>query len=214
MHISMKAGDSRGDWELVELFRDHRSRKKWHCRCVCGTPRVIFEHTLREGRTLSCGCTRPNRITTAKIRHGEARHESRTKEYYIWANMLTRCYNKKNFAYKDYGKRGIKVARHWWRYENFLVDVGRCPGEGFSLDRFPHNDGNYEPGNVRWATKEEQANNKRSNVLITFAGRTMSRTQWSRETGLPSNTIALRLGRLGWSIEEALTTPRRLQRAA
>lgn len=77
--------------------------------------------------------------------------------------MLSRCYNKNSHNYRRYGERGIKVCKRWQEYENFLIDMGRRPGKGYSIDRI-NNDGNYEPGNCRWATAKQQANNQRKRV--------------------------------------------------
>lgn len=91
-------------------------------------------------------------------RHGETGRTARTVEYIAWCNMIQRCRTRTNPRWKDYGGRGIAVCERWLRFENFLADMGRRPGPGFSLDRID-NDGNYEPGNCRWATASEQRRN-------------------------------------------------------
>jgi hypothetical protein len=118
--------------------------------------------------------------------------------------MQQRCYNQKHRSYKHYGKLGVVVAERWRdSFEAFLEDVGTRPSPMHSLDRFPNKDGNYEPGNVRWATDIEQANNKSNNVLLTFAGKTQTLSQWAHEYGIRPVCFHSRIRR-GWTPEEAL----------
>jgi len=119
--------------------------------------------------------------------------------------MFQRCYNPNGTKYADYGGRGITVCDRWLKFENFYADMGDRP-EGMEIDRFPDNDGNYEPGNCRWATRPEQMRNTRANRMITFQGRTQCLTDWANEIGVGCSTICTRLAR-GWSLERALTTP-------
>jgi hypothetical protein len=107
-------------------------------------------------------------------------------------------------SYSLYGGRGIKFL--YPSFEAFLADVGQPPSDNHTLDRLD-SDGHYGPGNCRWATIEEQANNKRSNHLLTFQGRTQTLAQWARELQLPEAALGLRLNRYGWTVEKALTTP-------
>lgn len=119
--------------------------------------------------------------------------------------MKRRCLNPNNFAYSRYGGRGITVCDRWLEsFENFLVDMGEAP-PGMSLDRID-NDGNYKPGNCRWATPLEQGSNKCNNHLIEFEGKTQSLSQWANEYGIQVGTLWYRL-KEGWLIEEALTKP-------
>lgn len=131
---------------------------------------------------------------------------SKTPEFMARSAMIKRCYNPKCKDYKYYGARGIRVCEEWLgSFELFLSDVGFKPSAQHSLDRYPNNNGNYEPGNVRWATKKEQANNRRNNRLITFQGETKTLTEWAEVLGLPAPALSLRIIRMGWSTEEALT---------
>jgi hypothetical protein len=142
----------------------NRGRKsRWHCDCDCGGKAVVSTGDLRAGHTESCGC-----IAREMGKHFTARHRrSRTIEYRVWAQMIGRCTNPKNSRYAYYGGRGIVVCSRWRKgedgigaFECFLADVGPKPGPGFSIDRV-NNDGPYEPGNVRWATKKQQISNRR-----------------------------------------------------
>ena len=94
------------------------------------------------------------------IKHGYATNKHRSPTYRSWACMKQRCSNPDHPRYKDWGGRGISFCERWFTFENFLADMGARP-EGTSLDRWPNNDGNYEPGNCRWATVDEQAETRR-----------------------------------------------------
>ena len=93
-------------------------------------------------------------------------------------SMKQRCFNPKEKRFLDYGGRGITVSERWMVFENFLADMGLRP-EGKTLDRYPDKNGNYEPGNCRWATPKQQSNNLRNNHLIEFQGVTRTVTEWS-----------------------------------
>jgi hypothetical protein len=121
-----------------------------------------------------------------------------------WHNMRQRCQNPKNPEYKNYGARGITVCERWSSFERFLEDMGPRPSPRHSLDRYPNNDGNYEPDNCEWRTAVEQLNNLRKNRWVTWNGRTLTTAQWGRETGINGSTIASRLDR-GWTVQRALT---------
>ena len=139
-----------------------QGRPQWKCLCsLCGKTKNIDGYSLtRRGRsTKSCGCQ------TNKI-HGYAT-SIKMPEYRAWAAMKTRCYNPKSDSFSYYGGRGIQVCDRWLHsFENFLADVGKRPSPKHSLDRYPNTNGNYEPGNCRWATKHEQALNRRKKMAI------------------------------------------------
>lgn len=129
-----------------------------------------------------------------------------TPTYVSYQEMLKRCYDESVIRYPNYGGRGITVCGRWREsFKAFLDDMGVKP-EGFSLDRI-NTDGNYEPSNCRWADAKTQANNKTTNLQITFDGRTMNAQQWAEETGIPARIICQRLRRDKFSTEDALTRP-------
>lgn len=127
----------------------------WMCICVCGVSKVVRGHSLTIGDTRSCGCLRVEIPT----KHGHCPRTSQTPEYVTWRGMRSRCNNPKSKAYRYYGARGIKICTRWNRFGKFLLDMGSRP-KGKTLDRI-NNDGDYEPGNCRWATNDEQRKNKR-----------------------------------------------------
>lgn len=139
------------------------------CDCSCGTRgHVTARYSIRHGLCKSCGCI--FREKSPRLNHGEATKGQWTPEYRAWTLMNTRCYNPKCTRYKNWGGRGIQVCGEWRNdYRAFLAYVGRKPTQHHSLDRYPNNDGNYEPGNVRWATRSEQARNSRPRKLATNA---------------------------------------------
>jgi hypothetical protein len=180
------------------------SRAWWLCRCVCGEVRAISGNELRGGRTQSCGCLRRERSSASNRTHGQ----SRTRLYGVWKGMNQRCYNPNNKYYADYGGRGIRVCDAWLdSFEAFREYMGDPPGRHHELDRFPDTNGNYEPGNVRWATRSQNCRNKRRNRLIEYRGERRCLTEWSELTGIPVVSLHTRLSR-GWSIERALTESR------
>lgn len=139
------------------------------------------------------------------IKHGHALRNAHSPEYNSWRCMLNRCYLASFRGYEDYGGRGITVCDRWSAsFEAFLEDMGAQPSAGYSLDRID-NSGNYEPSNVRWASKKEQAANRRTNRLLTYKGKTMCIAEWARELGI--HRVALRHRLMsGWPIERALST--------
>lgn len=146
---------------------------------------------------------RPSRETIGErsVTHGR----SKTPEYYIWKTMKARCYNPRNKSFYRYGGRGVTVCDRWLEsFENFLEDMGERP-EGLTLER-KLNKGNYEPSNCVWDTPKAQANNRDSNCLLTYDGRTQTIQQWSEEVPIKRATLLQRY-HAGWDAHEILTTP-------
>lgn len=135
----------------------------YKCRCDCGRLDSFYYCNLVTGRTRSCGCLTGSKIGARFLRHGESYTRGMTAEYKAWLGMKERCFNANGKNYRYYGARGITVCEQWKdSYSSFLEHIGRRPSTAHSVDRI-NNDGNYEPGNVRWATRKEQNNNTRRN---------------------------------------------------
>lgn len=126
------------------------------CRCECGTEKWISVKLLCNGQTKSCGCLKVDSVKARSTKHRGVNDP----EYDIWGAMIQRCTNPKNKDWRHYGGRGVKVCERWRDYRNFIADVGKRPAPNLSIDRIENN-GDYEPGNVRWATRSEQSKNSR-----------------------------------------------------
>lgn len=131
-----------------------------------------------------------------------------TPEYSCWRSMRARCNSPSHTEYKNYGAKGVTVCARWSNFMLFLQDMGLKPGPKHSLDRYPNNQGNYEPGNVRWASPLEQANNKRTSRWVSYRGQTMTVANAARAGGqnIDRGTVRMRL-KNDWSIERAVETP-------
>lgn len=131
---------------------------------------------------------------------------ARAVERKVWAGMLQRCGNPSAENYSLYGGRGIRVCKRWCEsFDAFYEDMGPRPGAGYQIDRID-NDGNYEPGNCRWATAKENSRNRRNNRRLTFRGETLTVAEWAERLKLTATVIYSRLS-LGWSARRALTAP-------
>lgn len=169
--------------------------RQWLCRCDCGTEVIVSGDALKSKNTRSCGClhreqSRKNGM--ANRRHGMI--ESST--YKSWASMLSRCRYASKPENRHHAGSGVTVCARWdprqgGSFENFLSDMGKRP-EGKTLDRYPDQAGDYEPQNCRWATPEEQANNQKSNVWVTYKGKQLTLSQAAKESGIHPDTLGLR----------------------
>ena len=179
----------------------HPTRKAvlWLCQCECGNRKIVEGRLLRNGTSKSCGCY------MREGHNGRTHGQSDSITYSSWRAMLARC-KSRHVAYERYTGRGVLICHRWQNsFENFLDDMGHRPDKKHTLDRI-NNDGNYEPGNCRWATWTQQQRNRRDNVLVTFRGRTMCLKAWADAIGLRYPILQGRL-RSGWSVEAMLTLP-------
>ena len=160
------------------------------CLCSCGTEKTVRNCNLRSGDSTSCGCLRRE----LRAKNNATHMMEGTKTYIVWSNMKARCFNKRSDRYASYGGRGITVCDRWRdSFETFLSDMGEAP-DGLTLDRIDVN-GNYEPENCRWATREQQNNNKRSSVRIDIDGDSKTLAEWALISGVSRRTITSRLRR-------------------
>lgn len=179
------------------------------CQCDCGKYRTVDRSNLLSGRTLSCGCLRSERVKLVQTIHGESGNHYHGRrpsvEYKTWLGIKDRCLKLENNRYQYYGARGIKICESWLlSFDNFLSDMGRRPSPKHSIDRIDNN-GNYEPGNCRWATTIQQQANTSRNKFIILNGERIIVAEAIRRVGIKSTTFWERIRR-GWSFDRALLT--------
>ncbi|GAA0265129.1 hypothetical protein GCM10008922_25250 [Faecalicatena contorta] len=191
---------------VSEYPKDKYSHKRFLCQCDCGNEVVVLKGQLTSGKTGSCGCYQRDRAREAQLKHGMAN----TKIYYVWKDIIQRCSNANSKSYSNYGHRGISVCDDWLgtngfeKFYQWALDNGYR--EGLEIDRIKNN-GNYEPSNCRWATKIQQANNKRNNIVIKHNEKEMTVSQWARELGIDDKKIRQRIQKLGWDNEKSIMVP-------
>lgn len=173
------SGQIFGRLTVINRASNRRRQARWHCKCECGEVTKVCGHDLRCGDTKSCGCLRRELSSKrfkaighlngarngrkANMIHGHARRTGCSRTHRSWEAMKRRCTNPNVHNYHNYGGRGIKVCSRWLSsFESFLADMGDRP-EGKTLDRYPDNDGDYEPGNCRWASAKQKYANSRQN---------------------------------------------------
>lgn len=210
----IRVGDRFGSLTVVSLdvepipTRNGYSIKRCQCRCDCGAEVLVRQSSLKTGNTGSCGC-QGSRVTIQQrmLRHGLTTNGNTSPEVAALYRAVQRCYNPNDKKYYRYGARGITVCAEWRnRPELFVQHIGPRPSSSHSLHRID-NDGHYEPGNVRWATSEEQARHRSSNRLITYNGETRCVREWEDVLGFNQGVLRARL-HLGWS-GDRLFSPQR-----
>lgn len=186
--------------------RRYAGRSRWECLCDCGTIREVVTSTLSSGESTSCGCWMAETAGSQSRTHGK----TGSVEYWLWASMKQRCYDPACQTFKNYGGKGIEVCARWLGrngFANFLADMGPRPSPRHTLDRFPNNKGDYEPGNCRWATWKQQQRNRTNNRILLYKGEAKPMSEWAEIHGLTTLIVFKRLERK-WSVEKALETPR------
>jgi hypothetical protein len=179
------SGQKFGRLNVVQYLGRIGRNNQWECLCECGNVCRVAGMNLKSGHTRSCSCLHKEMSSAASKTHGE----SKSDEYSIWHSMKRRCYDPKNNKFYRYGARGIIVCERWLNsFDNFLFDIGKRPSMLHSIDR-KDNNGNYDPGNCRWATKKEQANNTSKNVHLTINGVTKPLSIWAHEHGLDRSVV-------------------------
>jgi hypothetical protein len=200
-------GTKYGALTLVEVTgRRQNNRVVYRWQCECGNEIFAHVQNIRLAKLPSCGClTHSLKSEARRTSHGASlKRSSLYPTWVAWQSMHWRCTNERRRDFPAYGGRGITVCPRWSSFPLFLSDMGARPIGG-SLDRIDVN-GNYEPGNCRWANATQQSNNKRNNRRIEFAGDDLTLSEWARKTHIPRDTLANRIDS-GWELSRALNTP-------
>ncbi len=204
MRNSIMIGERFGRLTVIAFdHKDKHGRTVCLCKCDCGNEKEVAKSNLTSGNSKSCGCVHKEQLVERMKTHGE----TGSRLYWIWGGMKSRCLNPNDPRFADYGGRGIKICDEWNGFAGFrewAMSTGYS--DKLTIDRIDVN-GNYEPSNCRWATIAEQANNKRTNVLVTHNGETHTLKQWSEILGINYFTLHSRIVKRGWSIERALKKP-------
>jgi len=179
---------------VIEFADSDGTGLRWLCRCECGKTTIVRGSSLRNGHTVSCGC-----------KSASENGLSTTPEHRIWRAMHNRCYNTNHTHYQYYGGRGIAICDRWREsFAAFLEDMGPKPFPEATIDRFPDNDGNYEPGNCKWSTRKEQSQNTRTTKMLTYNGVTLCQSDWARKLGITYQTLNWRI-KQGWPLEKVFS---------
>ena len=188
------AGQKFGRWTVLGLAGRTKYRKAlWKCRCECGRERLVATGSLTTGQSRSCGCLRVD--TCATQNRASALHP---RELHTWHGMFGRCERPSSNRFESYAGRGISICERWRDFDLFLADMGEASGPEYSIERID-NDGDYEPGNCRWATPIEQARNRRTTRWVTFRGETLSLAEWAERLGANYQLLWKRGKRDGWT---------------
>jgi len=191
----------------VDKEKSSHGNTYWNCLCDCGNRKSVIISALTRGATRSCGCLHLEIAYANGYRpksHGLSKH----RLYKIWSGMIERYENSQNSAYIRYGNRNIKVCEKW--RTNFIEFYNWSMTNGYdanlTIDRIDGTKG-YSAENCRWASAKQQANNTKSNTLITYNGETHTLSEWADILGIKARTLRNRITELGWNNEKALTTP-------
>jgi hypothetical protein len=189
---------------VFKITETNKSKTTKRCaifKCPCGKEFECIILAIKNGNTKSCGCLRDFKIQQQGFKnkeHGQRKH----RLYKTWQGMLRRCNNPKDFAYYNYGGRGIKVCNEWKNVEKFLEDMYPSYKEGLEIDRINVN-GNYELSNCRWITRKQNMNNTRRSRYIEYNGIIKTVSEWADELNIPYSRLLSRLNI--WTVEKAFT---------
>ena len=182
---------------IERVESDKSGRIRWKCLCDCGKETIVAATRLRNGKSISCGCYQKEAVRAHNLTHGMTQQKTEERRipriYGIWANMKQRCNNPKVACYGRYGGRGIKVCPEWSKsFESFYTwAMSHGIADDLQIDRID-NDGDYTPENCRWVSREENANNKRNNLIIELDGVAHTAAEWSKITGISIKAIYTR----------------------
>jgi len=203
---SLLAGRTR--YERLTVIAEaptHKGRRYARCNCVCGTQRDILVSSLKRGLIKSCGCLRIELAAQKNRTHGK----KRSREYETWKRIIQRTTNPNNPDYPLYGGRGVSVCERWRHsFEHFFSDMGPRPSNRHSIDRYPDMNGNYAPGNCRWALPVEQSRNTRRTRFVDVNGERIPLIEAANAAGISIHTIRRRIC-MGWPDDRLLEMPKR-----
>jgi hypothetical protein len=192
--LTTLVGKKFGRWTVIKPIEEP-GPSRLECSCECGNTAAVALKHLKTGASVSCGCCRVDSNST--------HYGSSLPEYTVWMAMKTRCHKPTSDTYKNYGARGISVCALWRNsFKEFISHIGRRPPGKWWIERI-NNDGDYEPGNVKWATPKEQRQNTRFNVNIELDGRVKCVSERARNVGVRPSVISSRINR-GWSHRESV----------
>ncbi|WIW52370.1 hypothetical protein LRP31_25460 [Mesorhizobium mediterraneum] len=196
-----------GRLAVIRRAENIRGRPAWECVCECGDARAVSSSSLLHAGTQSCGCLCRERLSASAKVSSKTHGRASTSEYRSWCAMKSRCLNSNATGFDRYGGVGVTVCAQWLgSFEAFIADMGEKPTPEHSLDRWPDKSGNYEPGNCRWATKREQANNRKDNNVVVYRGRSVTVREIAAAAAVSRTAIVRRVGR-GWDAAKAIETP-------
>jgi hypothetical protein len=202
----IEKGEKIGYFTYVQDIDSTSPRRRCEFLCFCGKTVIADLADVRRKKKQSCGCVTGELITKAKTTHGHSIKGKISSEYSSYNAMITRCENPHVPSYKRYGGRGIKVCDRWKEsFSNFLQDMGKKPTPKHSIERIDNN-GNYEPGNCKWATTKEQSLNRSSNCMVLYKEESKPLQEWIDILNLPSILTRNRIDN-GWTPERAFETP-------
>ncbi len=213
-HAFQDLSESRFGALTVKYFVGrHLKSSQWVCLCDCGTATIVPRTALIKGQTVSCGCSQEDGMRAARLSHGDT-SGGETPEYNTWLHIKARCYTTTCQDFPAWGGSGVTVCDRWLNgdgeisgFECFLKDMGRRPGDGYSIDRHPDPDGNYEPSNCRWATSTQQNRNRRNSRVFEWGGKMLHYADICALVGADPDVVRWRLDR-GWSLERAINEPK------
>lgn len=200
-------GERYGRLVAIKRIESKNRRTQWRFRCDCGSVADIGLEAVRAGATRSCGCLLRETTRNRSLKHGHSVGYTHSPEWCAWLSAKQRCFNPNDHKYSDYGARGITMHPAWTNdFAAFFAEVGPKPSARHSLDRIDVN-GDYAPGNVRWATPKEQSRNRRSNVYVTYKGTKMTLAEFAERVGVPYKRLHRQMSYYGI---DAVTAAERL----